>query len=842
MVIIKIRLLYLLQLLNMFGILNNPPFRLNLKSCLLRYVSKMAELYIMKKKIIFFIFILISINVVVAQIPADMSKVRSSDISDAQLKEFVEKAQASGQSETQIIQEFSRRGMQAVEINKLRTRMSGIVTATTINNATAMQTPDRKAVKISQPVYSQVKSEIFGSELFSNPSLTFEPDLKLPTPKNYTLGPDDKLLLDVFGINLSQQELKVSPEGTVNIKYAGPVQIGGLTVEEASNLITKKLSKFYPAINSGKTKTQLTLTGIRTIKVIVIGAVKKPGSYSLSSLSTLFNALYVSGGPTDNGSFRNIELIRNNKTIVTADLYEFLMSGTQKANVRLHDNDVIRIPYAKTKVEIKGEVNRQGYFEMQAEEPLNKLLEYAGGFTSNAFKARITGIRNTDLDKVILDIKKNDIEKFIPQNGDEFFVGDLLEKYQNRIIIEGAVFKPGTYSLENGLTISQLITKAEGLREDAYLSRVIVTRTREDLTKEIINLDLKSTTDNQFQLQKEDVVEVSSIFDIKDQFTVSINGAVRTPGIYKFEDNLSLKTLIQMAGGFADNATGQGIEISRRKRDVDVNTPGSAIVEIIKIDDNKDLSKQSADVILKPFDIITVKVDPYYKSQISVTIQGEVLNPGTYTLTSRSEKISDLIKRAGKMLYTADVTGARLIRRNYLTNEDAEAIERIAQTTAKDTSGVILKQEIKPYKEVSIALPKIIDNPGSKDDILLEEGDVVIIPAIDNMVSIAGEVYKPVAVNYNEGKKIRDYINDAGGLTNAANKRRLFVVYPNGKAASTKKTWLFFRKYPEVTAGAKIFVPKEPEKKQGDIAKVGVVVSAISGLITTLAIVYQITR
>jgi protein involved in polysaccharide export with SLBB domain len=790
-------------------------------------------------KSFFLVFLCISVH---AQLPADMSRIKSSDISDAQLQEFVQKAQASGQSETQIVQEFSRRGMPASEISAIRTRLASLASSAPISSSN-VQVQSRTIVpQKATTQQAENGSLIFGSELFSNPSLSFEPDLRIPTPKNYVLGPDDQLMLDVYGINLSQQALKVSSEGSVYIKYGGPVQVSGLTIEEATKVINKKLSKFYPAIANGQTSVQLTVTGIRSIKIIIIGAVKKPGTYNLTSLSTLFNALYVSGGPKENGSFRNIELIRNNKQVIKADLYEFLINSSQKSNVRLMDNDVIKIPFVQNKILLKGELNREGFFEMQPSETLEDAISFAGGFRSNAFKARITGIRNGDFDRAVLDIPKDSIKNFKPFNGDEYTVGGLIDKFQNRITINGAVFKPGSYSLEKGITINSLLQKAQGLREDAYTGRAILTRTREDLTKEYLSINLTSDSGKNILLQKEDVIDISSIFDIKDKFTVSINGAVRNPNAFPFEDSLSLKSLILMAGGFADNATGKGIEISRRKRDVDVNNPLSPIVEIIAIDDTKDLSKIAADIKLKPFDVVTVKVDPYYKAQITVSINGEILNPGVYTLTSRSEKVSDLLKRAGNVLYTANIAGAKLVRRNYYGNTDLEVVEKIAASSAKDSSGVILEQERKPYREVSIALTKIMNSPGSKEDILLEEGDQIIIPAIDNMVSVSGEVFKPLSLSFEKSKNLRDYLYDAGGITKSGNKKRIFVVYPNGKAATTKHVLLIFRKYPEITAGCKIFVPKEPEKKEADYSRVGIIVAGFSAIITTMALVYQITK
>lgn len=796
-----------------------------------------------KVRLLLTIVLLCITSIVIAQLPNNLSNVKSSDITDAQLQEFISKAQSSGLSEKQVIQELEKRNMPVVEIEALKDRIAALLSPSKTHNSSASIHESRTSIPIQTPEEQITKNPIFGSELFSNPSLSFEPDLRLPTPKNYTLGPDDRLLLDIYGINLSQQSLTVSAEGTVYVKYAGPIQVNGLTIEEATKIINSKLSKYYPAISNGQTKTILTLTGIRAIKVMILGAVKKPGTYSLSSLATLFNALYVSGGPAENGSFRNIELVRNNKTIVVADLYDFLLNSNQKANVRLMDNDVIKIPFAKVQIDITGEVNRQGVFEIQPSETLENAINFAGGYKSSAFKARITGIRNTDFDRLILDISKDSIAKFIPQNGDSYTIGSIINKFQNRLVIEGAVYKPGNYSLENNnFTVSELIKKAEGLREDAFTGRAIVVRTKDDLTKEIISINLTTDSGKNFILQKEDVLQVSSIFDIKDNFVVYINGAVRTPGTYSFDDSLSLKSLILKAGGFAENATGVGIEIARRKRNIEVNNPQSPIVEIIKIDDDKDLANRSNDILLKPFDIVTIKVDPYYKSQISVAIEGEVLNPGVYTLTSRIEKISDLIKRAGGTLYTANIQGAKLIRLNKLYDNELVLAQKIAQGSANDSSNVVVTTEVSRFKEVAIDLEKILKSPGSKEDILLEEGDKIDIPIINNMVTISGEVFNPLIISYDANKKLRHYLYDAGGVSKSANKKRIFVIYPNGKAGKTKKILGIFRKFPEVTAGSKIFVPKEPEKKETDYAKTGLIITGLSTFITAIALAWQITK
>jgi len=794
---------------------------------------------------------IMSVSGVYAQLPPNLSNVKSSDISDDQLRGYLQKASSNGLTDSQIEQELKKRGMQFSEMDLIRARINQIRTQNVASTSQADAASEKVAsspvarTTISTSLLATTSSSadnIFGAELFSNPSLTFEPDLRIPTPKNYTLGADDKLLLDVYGVNLSQQSLEISPEGTVSIRYVGPVYVNGLTIEEALQRIKSKLVKIYPAINSGGTNIQLTLTNIRSIKIILIGAVKKPGAYTLSSLATLFNALFISGGPAENGSYRNIELIRNNKVILIADLYEFLLKANQESNVRLRDNDVIRIPFIKTKVNLKGEVNRSGTFEVQPNEKLADVIYFAGGFKSTAYKARVIGTRLTDFDKRVIDITKDSISSFIPQDGDAFTIGNVIERYQNQVEIAGTVFKPGVFSFEKGMTLKELLQKAEGLKEDAYVGRAIVVRTRGDLSKEYISTNLSDSSTSSFILNKDDIVQVLSIFDIKDRYTVSINGAVRKPGSYPFDDSLTLKSLLLQAGGFADNATGIDIEISRRKKDVDVNDPNSPIVEIIHLNDTKDLSSGSVDVTLKPFDIVSIKIDPRYKMQINVSVNGEVMIPGTYSLVSRIERISDLVKRAGGLLYTANVSGARLRRRNNIYDVDLQVVKKIAESSAKDSSGVTFIDERKAYDDIAIDLPKILASPGSKEDILLEEGDAIYVPVQNNLVSVSGEVFKPLEISYEEAKTLKTYIADAGGITSSANKKRIFVIYPNGKAARIKHSFIFFKKYPAITAGTKIFIPKQPEKKPADIARMGIIVSAISALITAVALAYQISK
>jgi protein involved in polysaccharide export with SLBB domain len=815
-------------------------------------------------RVFFLLFLSLASIVVCAQIPSDLSNVKASQISNSQLQQYLNQAKANGLTPAQLETELLRRGLPETEMEELKLRIqqldtslpeSGTATGTdgsTDTKDNTKRTTPKNSSRLSSESLESIKkrSKIFGSELFSNTNLTFEPDLRMATPQNYIIGPDDELILNIYGVNISQQKLKVSPEGTINVKYAGIVNVNGLNIEAATALLKTRLTRYYPSLSSGQTKLQVSLGNIRSIRVTLIGAINRPGTYTLPSLASLFNALYVSGGPAENGSFRNIELIRNNKVIQKADLYDFLVRGDQSSNLRLEDNDVIRVPYASLLITLEGQLNRPGIFEMHPAENLDNAIEFAGGFKSKAFRKRITGKRFSDVERSVIDVAGDSLSVFKPKNGDEYFIDSLINRYQNRVIISGAVFKPGAYALEEAMTLKHLINKAQGLKEDVFTGRALVVRTRPDLTKEYISVALRpiiAGSEEGLLLQKEDSVQVASIFDLKDTTTVTINGAVRLPGTYRYEENLSLKSLILKAGNFSDHATGIGIEISRRKRDIDITKPGSNIVELIRIDDNKELSSNSTDVPLMPFDIVTIKEDPYYKKQISVKISGEVLLPAVYTLQSREERLSSLIQRSGGLLYTANIRGAKLIRKKKEV-VDTSQIKRLFRSIEKDTKSRLADKDTsdinvsgveKNTTEVAIDLGYILKHPGSADDITLEEGDELVVPRINNTVSVSGEVFKPVDIMYERGKSMKDYLSDAGGVTQLGKKNKAFVIYANGSSAKIKKTLGIFNRYPKIEPGSNIFVPEKPKKDGLDVAKAGVFISAITALITAFALIQR---
>lgn len=781
-----------------------------------------------------------------AQNPEDLSRVKASQISDEQLQQYIKEAKSRGLGLDELQAELVRRGLPRAEAEELMLRAQqmdvGVSGSDTSSRSNQQGRKYANEYSKSKPFQAddwrkEKKITLFGAELFSNENLSFEPDIRMATPSDYTIGPDDELQLNIYGQNVSQQTLKVTPEGNVNVRYAGVINLNGLTIEAANDLLKSRLGKYYPALKNGQTKVQLTLATLRSIRVTIIGAVNRPGTYTLPSVSSFYNALYVSGGPSENGSFRNIELIRGNKLKQKADLYDFLIRGNQTANIRLQDNDVIRVPFAQLLVTVKGEVNRPAIFEVKPGEMLSDVFEFAGSFKSKAFRSRITGNRFGKMERIVLDIAGDSLSSFQPMNGDEYLVDSLLNRFRNRVIISGAVFKPGQYALDPQMTLDDLIAKAQGLKEDVFDGSAILVRTRKNLTKEYLTSDLRDLLmggKTGILLQKEDSVHIASLFDLKDTSSISINGAVRTAGKFRFEDSMTLKALIIKAGGFKDEATADGIEISRRKRNVMVNKVGSQIVDLIVVNGDLDLSKM-ADVTLQPFDIVSVKENPFYKKQISVKISGEVLMPSIYSLQSREERLSSLIKRSGGLLYTANIKGAKLVRQNKV-NVDTSEVKRLLTTIKRDTIATRDSAVVKTTRDVAIDMAYILQHPGSEDDIVLEDGDELVVPRLNNTVSVNGQVFNPLDIMFEKGKSIRDYVSDAGGVTLRGKRSRTFIIYANGRSAKIKKVMGIFPRYPKVEPGSSIYVPEKPAKGEFDAAKGGILISAITALITAVAL------
>lgn len=785
---------------------------------------------------------------VYAQIPSDLSKVKASQITDAQLMQFAQQAQSSGMTEEELMQDFQRKGLPESELQALSTRLKAIMGASSTGKDD--NKGDEKSSSSNKRSYKgettsfkmpEKPSRVFGSELFSGVDPVFIPNLKIATPKTYEIGPEDELQLDVYGNNISNQKLVVSPDGMINVKYAGLVNVSGMSIEQATAVLKSRLVKYYPALSSGGSKLQLTLANVRSIQVMVVGAVKKPGTVTLPSVATLFNALYSSGGPLDNGSFRNIELVRNNKVVATADLYAFILKGDKSGNVSLRDNDVIRVPFAHTQVVLDGGLNRTGIFEVKKEESLQDALDFAGGFSKAAFKGRISGTRFTDIEKKVIDVAKTDFSTFSLIHGDSLFVDSVVNRFENRVMVTGAVFKPGAYALEKDMELRDLIKKAEGVKEDAFIGRANMYRVRQDLTKEFVSLDLRSILSGMqsFSLRKEDSLHVVSVLDLRDSLTVTINGPVRKPGDFQFMDSMTLQGLILQAGGFLDDAAAVGIEIGRRKEGIDPSQKGINTSEIIRVAMTKDLSQLGADIQLKPSDRVSIKADPSKLRQVSVRLSGEVLFAGQYTLENPDERISSLVKRAGGPLPYADVEGAKLIRKK--PKADTAQLRRLAASQLKsdnEDSVKVDQADLEETTDVALNLKKAIDNPGSVDDVILQDGDELVVPRYNNTIAISGAVPNPITVQYQVNRGLNSYVSAAGGYSGKASKSRVFVVYPNGSSSRTY-TFLGIHRYPKVKPGSQVFVPEKPESKGLDPAKMGVFVSAITAITTTVVLLFR---
>jgi protein involved in polysaccharide export with SLBB domain len=777
-----------------------------------------------------------------------ISSVNVDDLSDQQISQLIQQGQAAGLSDAQIVQQAQSRGMSAGQAQKLQARIQSIreksnMSSQSDNNDVGRHlnyTPQNADTTNAQSnLFDSLTPKIFGADIFKNKNSSFEPNLKLATPLNYIVGPNDELDINVYGNSIANWKLTVSAEGNINIPGIGDANVSGKTIEQATALIKSKLAANNYAVGHG-TNVSVTLGNIRSINVIIIGQVVKPGTYTLPSLATVFNALYVAGGPNYNGSLRQIEIIRNNRIIRHLDVYDFLVKGDQKDNITLQDQDVVRVPTYRTRVELAGQVKIPALFEVLPGETLQNILTYAGGFTDSAYTARIEVSQINDQQKRITDVLEADYNNYIPLRGDKFTVSSIINRYENRVTITGAVFKPGEYELQKGLTLYQLITNAAGLTEDAFTDRGTITRLKPDNTTEIISFNLKDIENKvtDIPLQREDVVSISSIWDLRDNYTVTINGEVRRPGRFAFADNMKVEDLILKAGGFAEGASTKRIEVARRISNSDPESKSSAVAQVFSIDIGADIKPGDANFLLQPFDIVSVYSLPGFEKQKTVKIEGEVLYPGSYTIKNKNEKISDLVERAGGLTVFADVEGGSLKRDNIailgldktktdsaaLTHEQITRSNRLKQVY-NDSTNTADQQQRNDF--VGIDLKNILKNPGSKIDLLLEDGDELRIPKEQQIVRVNGLVLYPSAVVYDKTKSFNDFVSNAGGYAPRALKSGAYVVYPNGTVKGTRK-FLFFNIHPSVKPGSQIYVPLKP-------APVGNSLQTILGLTTGLA-------
>ncbi len=824
------------------------------RATILAYLTNM-------KKIILFVLLLCAVQHLFAQqlLNQDLSTINVDQLSDTEILYYYNKLQQNHITPDQAEQIAAAKGMPQDQIQKLHDRLQTLLQKNPGLNSNVSPSPQTDSSATSRKVMNsdtmvtateKIEKKIFGSELFSKSSLSFQPNLRIPTPVNYQIGPDDELNIDVFGYSEAHYKLTVSPEGTIYIPNAGPIFVSGLTMQQAYLKIKSKLAAtIYKAIGSGKTDVEVTLGNIKSIRVTVIGESKRPGTYTVSSLSTVFNALYVCGGPNINGSYRNVALLRDNKVIRKIDLYDFLLSGDQTNNIGLRDGDVIRIPFYTSRVTLTGEVKRPGIYELIPGVTLQQVLDYAGGFTDSAYRADIKIIQLTERDRKVKDIAGSDLGNYLPESGDQISVGKILDRFENRVQIEGAVQRPGEFELTQGLTLKQLIEKADGLKEDAFTPRGIISRMKADLTPEIISFNILNVINNpqdDILLKKNDIIHISSIFDLKDSTFLNIEGEVRHVGNYRFKEGMTLKDLIFEAGGFTEAATGKRIEIARRVINSDAGGNSTETAQIILANSEKDLQLSNNQVMLEPYDVVIVRNNPGYFVQKTVTVSGEVMYPGQYIIDSTDEKISSLIARAGGLKSTADASAASLRRLNLLSDLSSqikqENIAKLADLKSTDSSNAaadsLSKEAVKPYDLIGINLNEVITNPGITNDLILENGDMLFVPKKNQAVKVRGEVLFPTQFAFEQNRNMKYYIDRAGGFSSNALKRKSFVLGSNGNARKVS-SFLFLKKYPDIYAGDEIFVPKIPERRALSTGEVVGISSAVISLASVIIALFN---
>lgn len=824
----------------------------------------------------------------------DLTQLQSSDVSDTQLRALLVRAEQEGISVEEALQMAQARGLPSSVASQLLSRIRQIQMQGEVSSQDS-QLQEEGAYDVAREflrperVETEEMKRTFGSEMFRQRETEFTPTFNVATPVNYTLGPGDELVINIWGDQTNTYRLTVNPEGAIFIDGVGPVFVSGLNIEEANDRIKQSLEQIYAGLR-GETSEQTTFARVsidrlRTIQVAVIGEASNPGDYTVPSNSTVFNVLYRAGGPAEDGTYRAIRIIRNNEVIAQLDLYDFLVEGIQTGNVRLRDRDVIQIPPYQNRVEVMGEVKRSDlYFEVLNNETLSDLLEYAGHFTDRAYTRQVRIHRNTSTDRRIVTVNQDQYDEFIIQSGDVVHVDEILDRFENRVSIEGAVWRSGEFELKEGMTLYDLIMEAEGPRPDAFAPRGLINRMRDDYTLEQISFDVASVLQNPEEhnilLQREDQVWIRSIHEINDEQTVQIEGAIRRPGEYNFRNSMTLEDLILKADGFTDAASEARIEISRRILGQALpEQRGQKLAEIYTFDVSRNLQLNAEDRIfqLQPFDQVYVHRRPDYQTQQKVSIEGEVMFPGTYTISNRNERISDLIERAGGLTNEAYKPGARLIRQHsaidrpeiefdFLTTEEVldeeqtgllslsddqraqqeaeqqrqrmaeeqqaneerseeeemDIFERRAEMNRQDyrppqsdSLDTQMDDEEATESRIGIDLAAILENPGSQEDLFLRDGDVLRVPQELQTVAISGAVMQDVEVRYREGANMGYYIDRAGGFAANARKKRVYVVYANGDV-DRRKNYIFglIKNSPPIEPGSHIIIPAKVERER----------------------------
>jgi len=778
----------------------------------------------------------------------DPTKVNVDDLTDEQIMRLIQEMEKRGLTEDQAIMLAQARGMSSQQVMKLQQRirevkLSGVPLDPEMGAETSSAAMDFEMVEsVKEPVDStRVNDRIFGFSFFNNENLSFEPNVNIPVSSSYILGAGDEILIDVWGVSQQNYMFTVDKNGSINIPNIGPIRVGGLTQEVASKRIYSKLTTIYSDLKSSNPRTfaSVSVGAVKAIKVNVIGEVLLPGTYTIPGTATAFNALYLSGGPNQDGSFRNIQVIRDGKLLATLDVYEYLLRGKTSVNISLREDDVILIPTYDKRIKVGGELKREGLFEAKQNETIADIIEFAGGFTENAYTHRLELYRNTSRQKVFKDVTETEFNSTLLQSGDSIYVGPILARFKNKVSINGAVYRPGNYELIEGLTLKQLIDNADGIREDAFLNRGLITRLKQDLSLQNITFDVGAVLrgEKDFELQREDMITVSSIEGLREIRTVEIFGDVQYPGEFDFQEDMTLSDLVFKSGGFKESASESYIEISRRLSYEDAQTASDKIADVFQFSISRDLKMNGEDAsfALMPFDQVFVRRAPGFENKSVVHIRGEVNYAGQFSLTSTNERISSIIKRAGGFTPDAYPAGAMLTRKSNPSAKEKALRDQLMQNDKSIEFSDI------GFNVVGIDLGKIVKNPGSKDDIFLKHGDELIIPRELQTVEVAGAVLNPLTVSFKHRRNLRDYVRAGGGFGLRAKKGKVYVIYPNGVAAATKN-YVFFRSYPKILPGTEIVVPKKHERPPMSAAAWIAIGSSLASLSLTIVTVINATK
>ena len=818
----------------------------------------------------------------------DLSTLKVDALSDNQITAIQQKLKQSGMTIDQVESQAIAKGMSPAEFSKLKDRVNGItgiVMAKSVKRGNVMsQNAATNSVKDSTTVTinTSINTLVYGSELFAagTNSTGNAANKVIATPLNYEIGPNDVIKLVVYGVQEYSSDLIVSKEGKIQVDNVGQIKVAGLSIEAAKTRIKQQMAATaYSSLARGESKLDISLGDIRTIHITVIGGYKS-GTYNVSSLSNVISALSEAGGPNTIGSYREIEVIRNNKIFTKVDLYRFLQYGDQSQNIGLKDNDIIRVPAYKNRVELTGEVKRPGIFEVIGNENFSQILEYAGGFSDNAYSAMVKIIQKNDKEKSVKDLSKAEFTKYQPQSGDVVSISKIINRYQNRVLLSGAVYRPDVYELQAGMRIADLISKADGLKEDAFIGRAQLIRTKPNLLKEMISINLskaleKNSTEN-ILLQREDELYINSILEIRDSLKVDLFGEVKTVGSFNYIDSMTVKDIILMAGGFT-YAANKNIEVARLVQYGD-KVENNQVTKIFKTEINGDLSFNPGqeNIVLQPLDVITITKKVGYTLPEVITISGQVQSTGKYTLSSIVERVSDIVKRAGGLIGEAYGEGAYIKRKRFdidsLKSDETKTSIELAYTRKfkaqqeasknsilntpsatsamgttdidlnpqakgnklKDTLNALFKDIEEDYYQIAIDINYIMQHPGSELDLVLRSKDEIVIPKMDNRVKISGGVLRPTNIVYREGLTVGECISAAGGISEYAKRGRAYVIYANGKSNRTKMFGIF-RVNPSIRPGAEVVIPETDAKKDKAITTIVQFTTVIAQVVAALA-------